>query len=89
MDHVLDLICDDVVPSGTRSNARTHATFTTFAPSVDDALRVALSDAQTSGGLLISVPREHLELLRARLRAAGVLDAVIGEVTQGEGITVA
>ena len=89
MDHVLDLICDDVVPSGTRNNARTHATFTTFAPSVDDALRVALSDAQTSGGLLISVPREHLELLRARLRAAGVLDAVIGEVTQGEGITVA
>ncbi len=89
MDHVLDLIRDDVVPSGTRNNVRTHATFTAFADSVDDALRVALSDAQTSGGLLISVARERVELLRARLRAAGVLDAVIGEVTQGEGITVA
>jgi selenide,water dikinase len=89
MDGVLDLIRADVVPSGTRNNARTHATFTTFAASVDDALRVALSDAQTSGGLLISVARDQLDLLRARLRAASVLDAVIGEVTQGEGITVA
>ena len=61
MDHVLDLIRDDVVPSGTRNNVRTHATFTAFADSVDDALRVALSDAQTSGGLLISVARERAE----------------------------
>jgi selenide, water dikinase len=88
MDGVLDLIRADVVPSGSRNNARTHATFTTFAASVDDALRMALSDAQTSGGLLISVARDQLDLLRARLRAASVLDAVIGEVTQGEGITV-
>ena len=89
MDDVLDLIRDDVVPGGTRNNVRTHAAFTTFAASVDEATRIALSDAQTSGGLLISVPRERLELLRARLRAARVLDAVIGEVVEGEGITVA
>ena len=89
MDGVLDLIRADVVPSGTKNNVRTHATFTTFAASVDETLRVALSDAQTSGGLLISVAHEQLELLRRSLRAAGVLDAVIGEVVQGEGITVA
>jgi selenide, water dikinase len=89
MDRVLDLIRDDVVPGGTRNNVRTHAEFTTFSPSVDDATRVALSDAQTSGGLLISVPPERLERLCAGLRAARVLDAVIGEVTQGKGIAVA
>jgi selenide,water dikinase len=89
MDGVLDLIRADVVPSGTRNNARTHATFTTFGASVDEALRVALSDAQTSGGLLISIAPERLELLRRGLRAAGVLDAVIGTVTKGEGIRVA
>jgi len=89
MDGALDLIRRDVVPSGTKNNARTHAAFTTFAPSVDEILRVALSDAQTSGGLLISVAPEHLSQLRAALRAARALDAVIGEVVQGEGITVA
>jgi selenide,water dikinase len=89
MDGVLDLIRADVVPSGTKNNVRTHATFTTFAASVDDARRVALSDAQTSGGLLISVAPERLDDLRRSLRAAGVLDAVIGEVVRGEGITVA
>jgi selenide, water dikinase len=89
MNRVLDLIRADVVPGGTRNNVRTHAGFTTFAASVDDATRVALSDAQTSGGLLISVAREQLDHLRAGLRAARVLDAVIGEVTQGEGIDVA
>jgi selenide, water dikinase len=89
MDRVLDLIRDDVIPGGTRNNVRTHAAFTTFSASVDDATRVALSDAQTSGGLLISVAREDLADLRAGLQAARVLDAVIGEVTQGEGITVA
>jgi selenide, water dikinase len=89
MDRVLELIRDDVIPGGTRNNVRTHATFTTFSASVDGATRVALSDAQTSGGLLISVARENLADLRAGLQAARVLDAVIGEVTQGEGITVA
>jgi len=88
MDGVLDLIRRDVVPSGTKNNVRTHAAFTSFAPAVDEALRTALSDAQTSGGLLLSVAPERLETLREALRAAGVLDAVIGEVVEGEGIVV-
>jgi selenide, water dikinase len=89
MDGVFDLIRADAVPGGTRNNMRTHAEFTTFAASVDESVRTVLSDAQTSGGLLISVARENLETLRASLRAANVLDAVIGEVVPGEGITVA
>ena len=88
MDGVLDLIRRDVVPSGTKNNARTHAAFTAFAPAIDEATRMLLSDAQTSGGLLISVAPERLELLRGALRAANVLDAVIGEVAEGAGITV-
>ncbi len=88
MDGVLELIRADVVPSGTKNNARTHAQFTTFAASVDDALRVALSDAQTSGGLLISVAPERFDSLSRDLVRAGALDAVIGEVAAGEGISV-
>jgi selenide, water dikinase len=88
MDGVLELIRADVVPSGTRNNVRTHAAFTQFESSVDDALRIALSDAQTSGGLLISVAPEALDELRRGLRAAGAIDAVIGDVRVGEGIIV-
>ena len=48
--------------------------------------RLILADAQTSGGLLMAVPREKLETLRAALRRRGVDDAHVGEVTSdGDG----
>ena len=55
-------------PERHANNARTHATFTTFAASVDEARRVALSDAQTSGGLLISVRTSGWKLCGAAAR---------------------
>ena len=42
-----------------------------------------LCDAQTSGGLLISVPGERAETLLAALAAGGVDAAAIGEVLVG------
>jgi selenide, water dikinase len=89
MPYVLDLIREGVVPGGTEHNARTHAGFTTFDPSVPQSVRIGLSDAQTSGGLLISVAPERVEGLLAELRDANVLDAVIGTVREGAGLAVA
>lgn len=77
-DRVLDLIEADCIPGGTRTNAAAHAAFTTFAPEVPDALRMALSDAQTSGGLLVSL-------------AAGSetsFGTIVGRVESGAGIRV-
>jgi len=88
MSQVLDLIDRDVVPGGTRDNAKVHAEFTTFAQSVPGNVRLALSDAQTSGGLLVSLPAHRLPLFREALADAHALCAVIGEVRSGEGITV-
>jgi selenide,water dikinase len=88
LDNVLDLARRDVVPGGTRDNAAVHAQFTTFAASVPHALRVVLSDAQTSGGLLVSLPRERLAEFQAQLQGARAVCAVIGEVRSGEGILV-
>lgn len=88
LPHVLDLIQADVIPGGTRDNAAAHAQYTTFASSVEPALRLALSDAQTSGGLLISVHPDRLPALQSLLRGAHALCAVIGEVRPGEGIVV-
>lgn len=88
LPRVLDLIERDVVPGGTRDNAATHAQFTSFASSVPPALRLALSDAQTSGGLLISLSSDRLSTLQTLLDGAHALCAVIGDVRAGEGIVV-
>jgi selenide, water dikinase len=88
MGGVLELIAHGFVPGGTRHNRQAHAAFTTFAAHVGDALRSALSDAQTSGGLLIAVAPRRADALGSDLRAAGVLAARIGEVRAGSGITV-
>ena len=53
---------------------------------LDTGERLLLADAQTSGGLLMAVPREKLETLRAALRRRGVDDAHVGEITSdGDG----
>jgi selenide,water dikinase len=88
MSGVLDFIAQGIVPGGTRHNAETHATFTDFAPSVPEAVRVGLSDAQTSGGLLICVSPDRAAQLSSDLRANRALAAVIGEVREGAGIEV-
>jgi len=77
-----------IVPGGTRDNAHEHAAFARFAGAVPADIRAVFSDAQTSGGLLIAVGQDDLELLCARLRAAGALAAVIGSVEAGHGIIV-
>jgi selenide,water dikinase len=88
MKRALELIAAGVVPGGTRHNAQTHATFTDFAPSVSEAVRIGLSDAQTSGGLLISIARENLALLVRELSDRSTMAAVVGEVRSGSGIEV-
>ncbi|HVN70284.1 MAG TPA: selenide, water dikinase SelD [Candidatus Binatia bacterium] len=88
MDRVLELIAAGVVPGGTRHNAETHAVFTEFDAAVPDAVRVGLSDAQTSGGLLIAIPPDRLDPLLRELRAGHVLAAVVGEAGEGRGIFV-
>ena len=85
---VLDLIAVDVMPGGTRNNVREHAGFTQFAKSVPNSMRIALSDAQTSGGLLIAVPPERAQALADALLENDALAAEVGEVEEGAGIEV-
>jgi selenide,water dikinase len=88
MSRVLDLIAAGVVPGGTRHNAETHVAFTNFAAPVPDAVRLGLSDAQTSGGLLISVAPDRVDELARELQKSGALAATIGEIHEGVGIEV-
>jgi len=88
MANVREMLAAGIAPGGTRENARQHAAFTEFAAGLDDDTRVILSDAQTSGGLLIALSPEDVPALRAALLASGSLAAEIGRVESGTGIVV-
>jgi selenide,water dikinase len=81
-DRVLDFIHDGVVPGGTKDNAREHATFTTFAKGVSPERRILLSDATTSGGLLIAASPDVARAIARDLEDLGTV-AIIGHVTNG------
>jgi selenide,water dikinase len=84
---VLDLIAQGAVPGGTRDNLAEHAHFTQYADTVDEAHRIALSDAQTSGGLLIAIGPEGAQRILAELADLGTV-VVIGEVLAGPSGTI-
>lgn len=83
-----ELIRVGIAPGGSRNNAREHESFTTFADGIPADLRLLLSDAQTSGGLLIAIAPERLATLLAGLREPEALGAVIGRIESGSGIAV-
>jgi len=72
----------DVVPGGTLNNLAYVEEQVTFAPEVSRVAQLILADAQTSGGLLISVAAERSGALLDALQDRGVgTAAAIGEVT--------
>jgi selenide,water dikinase len=76
----------DVVPGGTLNNLAYVEEQVTFASGVSRVAQLVLADAQTSGGLLISLPGDRAGALLAALRARDVEDAaIVGEVT-GEAV---
>jgi selenide, water dikinase len=88
MARVLELIDAGMVPGGTRHNAETHAAFTDFDDGVPANARLALSDAQTSGGLLIAIGTQRADALLAELTARDCFAAVIGKASPGSGLAV-
>ena len=77
------------IAGGTARNYEFLASKVDFG-ALDTGERLILADAQTSGGLLMAVPRERLETLRTALHRRGVDAAHVGEITsEGEGQIVA
>jgi len=76
---VRDLIEAGHVPGGTRTNLELASAYAEFAAGLGETDRLLACDAQTSGGLLVSLPAE---------RAAGLPWPVIGRLAAGEPGTV-
>jgi selenide, water dikinase len=82
-EEALNLVKEGFVPGGTRSNQAFLENDVLIDGSFSDEWITLLYDAQTSGGLLISVASEKLDMLMYELNKGKVETiAVIGEVTK-------
>jgi selenide,water dikinase len=75
-------------PGGSADNRLYFGPHVTFDPEIDEIDQMLLFDAQTSGGLLLSVPAEKCEDLIAYLTGAGEDARRIGEAVTGAGIRI-
>jgi selenide, water dikinase len=81
-DEIFDLIEQDCVPGGTSDNL-TAARLATEFKSASRIQRTLLADAQTSGGLLLSVPERSLKKVSAVLKKRRTpCSAVIGRIVR-------
>ena len=79
-----ELLAQGVAPGGTHRNQAGVEDYVDWDDAVSENDRLLLCDAQTSGGLLISVPEEKLStLLEALERRSVATRAVVGRIRDG------
>jgi len=80
---VAKLISADCIPGGSRKNLAHTEPYTHFSADVSESEKIIYADAQTSGGLLISVPDENLNAVMETLEETQAPCAVvIGKTTE-------
>ena len=75
-------------PGGAFDNKKHFEHGVQFSTALDEPNQMLLFDPQTSGGLLLGVPRQALESFLTRGREAGQALWVIGSVEEGTGIEI-
>ena len=84
-----ELLGQGIAPGGTGRNRDSVADTVRWHPDLSDNDQLLLCDAQTSGGLLMSVAADREEQLLAELTAAGTpCAAVVGRITDGPAGTI-
>ncbi len=80
---VYNLVDDGCIPGASFRNLEYSENDSLFAPDLDYNLKMIAFDAQTSGGLLISVPSEKADAVITDLHLVGLTaSAIIGEVSR-------
>ena len=77
-----------IFPGGAFDNKKYFESHVAFAPSIAEPDQMLLFDPQTSGGLLLGIPREQLSAFLARARELDQAAWVVGNVEEGTGIRV-
>lgn len=88
LDQVEELAMTGVVPGGTENNMSYLTEWIEWSANLSNTSKLILCDAQTSGGLLISVHADDAESMLESLQEANILDArIIGTMTEtGKGV---
>jgi selenide,water dikinase len=82
MNSTLKLVDEGCIPGASFSNLDYSETDTDFSADLNYNLKMIAFDAQTSGGLLISVQESKAEEMLSELKSAGLnMSAIIGYVT--------
>jgi cysteine desulfurase len=82
LNNVIELASSGVIPGGTKDNYEHTLKKVNYSNDISEVRRLILNDAQTSGGMLISVPESKQKSLLKSLKEREVLTAsVIGRVT--------
>lgn len=81
------LIARNAVPGGTLNNKKYYEKFVSWNEKISEAERIILSDAQTSGGLLVSLPAKDAQQVHKKCLKKGFSAvSIIGKFTgKGEG----
>ncbi len=79
---------EGIFPGGSADNRLYYGDHVRFDEGIDEPSQMLLFDAQTSGGLLLCVPRQKLEGLLSRAAQVGQVLWEVGEVVDGEIIEV-
>jgi len=89
LEGAYELAEQGVIPGGTHRNFQSLRDAVVWQSEISATTQIMLSDAQTSGGLLISTPAAKLDTLLEELARHGVTTtAVIGEVDDGQSGTI-
>lgn len=76
------------IPGGSADNQLNFQAQVSMDAMIRDEERTLLYDAQTSGGLLLSLPKRRQEAFLRTAETEGVPAWVVGHVTEGEGVVV-
>ena len=74
------LAASGFVPGGTKNNDSYTNAFVGYSKDISSTMRILLNDAQTSGGLLVSMPPNEIDSYINSMKRDGKLAIVIGEV---------
>nr|MBC8344024.1 selenide, water dikinase SelD [Bacteroidota bacterium] len=82
LDGVLEFVTSGIIPGETKNNLDFVAGKVEFDPSIPEIMKSILADAQTSGGLLFSLPAEQGKKLTTDLKANKILHSMIGRIVE-------
>ena len=80
-----DYAAAGTIPGGTKNNLLYVEDCVDWDPNIAELMKVLLADAQTSGGLLVSLPEDAAVKLVAVMHEAGITEAaIIGKISKGK-----